>query len=544
MHFDLEALFQALAQSAAPAAITALWQGIALAAGLAFCLKLTPRVSAAHRFAFWVLTFAVVVCLPFFPDIARFLNTAGSSAIPSPIANPSSSPMFELDPRWSLAIAAFWIVASMLGAADLLIHSFRLRKLWKSSNPVDADIDLALNSRAASGRAFTVCTTQDLDRPSVIGFFAPRILIPDWLFAHLTSGELDQIVLHEAEHLRRRDDWTNLAQKLCLVLFPLNLALWFIERRLCKEREMACDEGVIRITNAPRTYAACLTSVAERGADHRGPHGLLSARGVDRRTQALSLGAWQRRPELIDRVHSILRSKQQLHPAALRLLLGVVSCSLFAASFEFARCPQLVAFVPASSFAATLPRAAKEPDALSARRLIASTSPAYQFAESEHRVYAVQARAQAPSTQPSAVHVNRAPIERKPARSDTTLRTSATTPNAPRAQLLSAKSPAPKAGTAETQQVVVFTAWEQVETYTPNTHATADYDTQQPEAASAIEQPGEASAQRTDTNAQPQPHVTRRITVTQLIFRVLPASSKSTQPAEVSDGNGWFVFQL
>src|ERR1700691_2363835 len=130
MHFDLVALFQALAQSAAPAAITALWQGIALAAGLALCLKLAPRVPASHRFALWTLTFAVVVCLPFFPEIARFLNTAGSSPIPSPISNPSSSPMLQLDPRWSLAIAALWIVASMLRADRVATSGWTMGSRW------------------------------------------------------------------------------------------------------------------------------------------------------------------------------------------------------------------------------------------------------------------------------------------------------------------------------------------------------------------------------------------------------------------------------
>ena len=134
----------------------------------------------------------------------------------------------------------------------------------------------------------------------MIGFLAPRILIPEWLFARLTPGELEQVVLHEAEHLRRRDDWTNLLQKLSLVLFPLNPALAWMERRLCREREMACDEGVVRRTQAPRAYAACLTSLAERG--------------LQRRVQALSLGAFERRPELVHRVHSILRRRQALHP--------------------------------------------------------------------------------------------------------------------------------------------------------------------------------------------------------------------------------------
>ena len=167
---------------------------------------------------------------------------------------------------------------------------------------------LATNLVDCGRDAVEVCTTTTLQRPSVIGFLKPRILVPDWLFGRLTQGELEQIMLHESEHLRRRDDWTNLAQKLCLVLFPLNPALVWIERRLCREREMACDDAVIRVTRAPRAYAACLASLAERG--------------LERRVEALSLGAWQRRPELVHRVHSILRGKGGLSPWALACSLG------------------------------------------------------------------------------------------------------------------------------------------------------------------------------------------------------------------------------
>ena len=51
-----------------------------------------------------------------------------------------------------------------------------------------------------------IWATSDLDRPCVIGFFRPRILIPAWLLNRLTPAELEQVVLHESEHLRRRDD--------------------------------------------------------------------------------------------------------------------------------------------------------------------------------------------------------------------------------------------------------------------------------------------------------------------------------------------------
>ena len=243
--------------------------------------------------------------------------------------------------RWAFVIAALWLVASLVRAASLAVHSLRLRRLWNSATPVEVEANLRVLLTAASPtrRPVELCTTRKLDRPSVIGFLAPRILIPEWLYARLTPGELEQVVLHEAEHLRRRDDWTNLFQKLALVLFPLNPALAWIEGRLCREREMACDEGVVRRTQAPRAYAECLTSLAERR---------LELRLERRRAQALSLGAFERRPELVRRVYSILARKQVLHPMAARALVGVAGCSLLIASVELARCPQMVAFVPAA----------------------------------------------------------------------------------------------------------------------------------------------------------------------------------------------------
>ncbi|MGH9590018.1 MAG: M56 family metallopeptidase, partial [Terracidiphilus sp.] len=245
----------------------------------------------------------------------------------------ASHPLIQLSAAWSFLIAALWLAASLYRAADLALHSLHLRKLWKTAIPVEIDpASLPRSLGRLSQPIVQICTTGELERPSVIGFFAPRILIPDWLFLRLTSGELDQIVLHETEHLRRRDDWTNLLQKLCLVLFPLNPGLAWIERRLCREREMACDDGVIRVTRAPRAYAACLASLAERG--------------LERRAGMLSLGAWHARPELVRRVHSILRRKHALSPLAARALLGALGCVLLAGAITLARCPRLVAFEP------------------------------------------------------------------------------------------------------------------------------------------------------------------------------------------------------
>jgi len=328
---------QGWSESAASMLIGSLWQGALFACGLALCMRLAPRIPARLRYAVWAAGFAALVCLPILPALVERLTSHALSAEPMrsfDLASASSShPLLALDARWSLAIAALWLAASIIRAASLAGHAVRVRRLSNSASPISSNsLDASFQSVAARSAApVELCVTSELDRPCVIGFFRPRILIPAWLLNRLTPAELEQVVLHESEHLRRWDNWANLVQKLCLVIFPLNPALWWLERRLCAERELACDDGVVGRTQAPRAYAACLAGLAERGLEHR--------------NAALSLGAWQHRPELAERVHRLLRRPRTLSPAASAASVALVGCGLVAGMVALARCPQLVAFV-------------------------------------------------------------------------------------------------------------------------------------------------------------------------------------------------------
>jgi beta-lactamase regulating signal transducer with metallopeptidase domain len=505
--------FNHFAQSAAPAAVTSSWQGLAVAAALALGLRLAPRISAAQRFLVSLAGFAVVVALPFLPALAA--HPAAQLSSPTPTA------LFQLDPRWMQAIAALWLAASLYRAVDLAVHSLRLRRLWRTATPVPC-----AGQASASVRDVQVCTTQQLDRPSVIGFFAPRILIPDWLFARLSSDELNQIVLHESQHLRRRDDWTNLAQKLCLVVFPLNPALVWIDRRLAREREMACDEAVVRATRAPRAYAACLASLAERG---------LARQTEALRTEALSLGAFERRPELIHRVHSILRSRRALHPIAARTIFAGLACGLGLLSFELARCPRLVAFASPA-----------KPVQIAQSGLADAVYTPRPRLSAQFR--AVPAKAVMPIIPAQPIARRNPALRRTPAIAQPV--------SAPDGREILAQTQAPAA--QPQAQWVVFTEWEQIETTQSSAEPAAATGTraasQQPDADYESSQLAGANATApagADTAPPPQP--TARIRVTQLVLRMLPASSNSSQPARhwylggpsaIRLGNGWLVIQL
>jgi len=395
---------------------------------------------------------------------------------------------------------------------------------------------LAKPARLRGRSTIEVCTTTELDRPSVIGFFAPRILIPEWLFARLTAGELDQILLHETEHLRRGDDWTNLLQKLSLVVFPLNPVLLWMERQLCLAREMACDEAVIRVTRAPKAYAECLTGLAEHG--------------MKRVAEALSLGAWQRRPELVHRVHSILQRKQVLRPLVARSVLAALACGLGFGSVELARCPQLIAFTPEHS-----PEAAQLRETTRARqsspRMVNTTlaGPMHMLravpavASASNRPYLTQLRAIMPVRDSDSWKAGNAAPVVAPALSRGAARTASAKQlssepspanlarTTPTQELLMAQIPdssAAKPQESQTQSWVVLTTWEEVDFANVG-------ESQNPPAADATQ--SQASGQPAD-QAAAKP--TSQVTVTRLIFRVIPASSVSTQPTR----SGWLVIQL
>jgi beta-lactamase regulating signal transducer with metallopeptidase domain len=245
----------------------------------------------------------------------------------------SASP-FHLDPRWSVAIAAAWAMLSLWRAAQLAASAIRLRQLAARATRIHPDVAIErLLKVGKAGRTAKLCTSAEVERPSVFGFFRPRILLPPALFERLSPFELEQVIRHEMEHLRRADDWTNLLQKAGLVLFPLNPALLWVERRLCAERELACDDHVLCSTGGRKTYALCLTRLAEFS--------------MLRRSLSLALGAWERQSELARRVHRILR--QPSEPMSGRhaaVLTSALIAGVMAVAVALAHSPQLVSFAP------------------------------------------------------------------------------------------------------------------------------------------------------------------------------------------------------
>jgi bla regulator protein blaR1 len=317
--------------------ISSIWQGLLLTALAWAALKLAPGLRASTRFTLWLIIFLAVALLPCFA-LGRAWFGADSSAVTT---LPQSGVALHLNIVWAFVLEAVWGFASLLALARLFSSALQMRAVLRSSVPV-ADLPEEIQSALVrSGkRSVVVRLSEAVDAPIVIGFFHPAIVIPRSLWSALAPADLRQIILHEMAHLDRRDDWTNLLQKLLRALCPLNPALFWAERHLCREREQACDDAVLDAAGNARAYATCLTKLAEVK--------------LVRRVASLAPGFWQRHSELAGRVENILHRRPRLGPAFSRGLVAAGFAVAFSGALVLQMCPGLVSFTASSPVAEAL----------------------------------------------------------------------------------------------------------------------------------------------------------------------------------------------
>jgi hypothetical protein len=91
---------------------------------------------------------------------------------------------------------------------------------------------------------------------------SPLIAVAPPLLDHLGEADIDRVVIHEWAHVQRRDDVAQAVQLLVRMIAGWHPAIWWLERQLHLEREVACDDIVVGVTGSAKEYATCLTSLA------------------------------------------------------------------------------------------------------------------------------------------------------------------------------------------------------------------------------------------------------------------------------------------
>jgi beta-lactamase regulating signal transducer with metallopeptidase domain len=303
--------------------------GTLLAAAVWLLLQAFPRRDSRTSFAVWFATLLATAVLPLLSMHSS--GSAGSAA-------GESRAVVTVSTRWAWCIFGVWAAIALSGLARVALATVQIWKLRRQAAAVDMrrlHTDLrALIEDLQRSRPVRLLVSEHLEVPTAIGFRKPAIILPAWLLESTPPEELKYILLHELAHLWRRDDWTNLAQKVLKALLFFLPSVWWIERRLSLDREMACDDRVLAQTGTPRGYAECLAHVAERS--------------FLRRQLALAQAAVGRVRQLTARVAMILDPNRpratKLWKPAIPAVIVLAGLSALPASLT----PSLVSFSDAS----------------------------------------------------------------------------------------------------------------------------------------------------------------------------------------------------
>ena len=319
---------------------------LVMALGL-WSARLAGKKRAAFRHAILAGMFGVLLALPvasaIAPPVAIALRSAPHAAprafagyqAPSPAARFDGTNAMSRSSRLPAGLLpwAAWIagmLAFLLPAALGIAQVLRLRRSglpWARGQALAEGVA----PRGRVRRHVDVLLHEKLTGPITCGFARPAILFPadapDW-----NSGDLHRALVHELEHVNRRD-WTMqcAARALCAVYWfhPL---VWIAWRRLCLEAERACDDAVLH-DSEPTAYADQLLAVARR---------LSAAAGQP-------FPAMAGRRDLSSRVHAVLDAAQPRGRAGASCVLATAAAAvllLTVSPLRIVAAPQSAAAAP------------------------------------------------------------------------------------------------------------------------------------------------------------------------------------------------------
>lgn len=160
---------------------------------------------------------------------------------------------------------ALWAIVSFLLVAREVAGHIRLaqaRRAWRLAD------DRIRNSLAWPGGTSLYISLDD--GPCTLGGFRPAVVIPARLLGDMPPDAARVMARHELAHARWRDPLANaLLRILRAILWP-SLPLWYLERVVRAEREVAADHFAIGaspdkgVGDSAIEYAALLVSVARR----------------------------------------------------------------------------------------------------------------------------------------------------------------------------------------------------------------------------------------------------------------------------------------
>jgi beta-lactamase regulating signal transducer with metallopeptidase domain/tetratricopeptide (TPR) repeat protein len=274
---------------------------LAVAAGLCFLL---PRAAAATRHWIWFLAVAslpcllLLACLPLSwhrplwsvstgfnsgNQVSLTLNLApvsgaggsvspvspagtGAAAVSQAVSRGRQPNAAWFNATWLAVAFGIWFFGAALGLISVLLGHIRLTRLGRQGCSVETPDWVLLLRQACDSlrlrRQVRLWQAADNPMPLTWGWWRPIVLLPAEA-AHWAVPRRRVVLMHELAHVKRWDCLTQTVARIVRALYWVNPLVWLATRRMCVERERACDDLVLNGGCKASDYATQLVGIAQ-----------------------------------------------------------------------------------------------------------------------------------------------------------------------------------------------------------------------------------------------------------------------------------------
>jgi len=178
-------------------------------------------------------------------------------------------------PIAGLSLSGIWLIGCIVGVCRLALA------LWKQNRTLDSEpwqpafwtpvLQAQLGEKLGLREFPPVHVAPTVPMPMVAGLWRPTIVLPAHAPANWTQAQWEAILLHEAAHIARHDQWAALAQRLAVCLFWWCPLVYLLNRKLNDLRENICDDYALQGPCDQIGYAELLVESAERLVNCKAP---------------------------------------------------------------------------------------------------------------------------------------------------------------------------------------------------------------------------------------------------------------------------------
>ena len=179
---------------------------------------------------------------------------------PAGLFDPGFIPLSPIAGRWIPYLSVIYLLILITRFFQQgLNHYDRLKNQY--GQPVSAFFQSFAERHArlmGIPRKVQVFVSDMAETAETSGFFKPLILLPVSLITRLTPQQVEAIIIHELFHIRRNDYLINICMSCFRSIFFFNPFAHLFYKALARERELACDDGVLEKGFEPALYAEAL----------------------------------------------------------------------------------------------------------------------------------------------------------------------------------------------------------------------------------------------------------------------------------------------